>query len=230
MKASTAWVAASSQATGGTADVERELEQTLALAGVVQCAAMTVQLAHHGMAPAERFATALESLFVTHPRHAEDVFAGIGSLRLGLETLRELLSGNRSGSSGEVLRYVLNLLHLQGRLAQRRDLLNRIAEGLEQINRQGYEQPYSANPQVIRQLAKLYQDTLSTLPFRIQVRGDMQRLQNELVAARIRVLLFAGVRAAVLWEQRGGRRWHLLFSRKRLARHCETLLRQCKGD
>ena len=208
--------------------MERELEQTLALAGVVQCAAMTNQLAHHGMAPADRFNTALESLFVTNPHQAEDVFAGIGNLRFGLESLRELLSGSRSGTSTDVLRYVLNLLHLQGRLARRRDLLNRIAEGLEQINRQGHERPYGANPQVIRQLAKLYQDTLSTLPFRIQVRGDMQRLQNELVAARIRVLLFAGVRAAVLWEQRGGRRWQLLFSRKRLARHCDTLLQQIR--
>lgn len=205
--------------------MERELEQTLALAGVVQCAAMTAQLAHHGMAPADRFSTALESLFVTSPQQAADVFAGVTHVRFGLETLQELLAGSRSGTSGEVLRYVLNLLHLQGRLAKRRDLLNRISEGLEQINRQGFERPYSANPQVIRQLAKLYQDTLSTLPFRIQVRGDMQRLQNELVAARIRVLLFAGVRAAVLWEQCGGRRWQLLFARKRLARHCDTLLR-----
>lgn len=209
--------------------MDRDLEQCLALAGVVQCAVMTVQLAHHGVAPAERFATALESLFVLHPQRSEEVFGGVPPLRQGLDTLAELLAGGREGTSGEELRYVLNILHLQGRLMKRRDLQNRIREGLEQINRQGYERPYSDNPQVIRQLARLYQDTLSTLPFRIQVRGDMQRLQNELVAARIRVLLFAGVRAAVLWEQRGGRRWHLLLRRKRLAASCEVLRKRARG-
>lgn len=204
--------------------MDRELERTLALAAVVQCAALTSQLAQQGLVPADRFATALESLLVINPSSAEEVFSGTRPLRFGLETLRELLSGTANDAPGDVLRYVMNLLYLQSRLMKRKDLLNRISEGLESLNRQGFETPYSEDPQAIRLLSQLYQDTLSTLSFRIQVRGDMQRLQNELVAARIRVLLFAGVRAAVLWEQCGGRRWQLLLSRKRMARACQTLL------
>jgi high frequency lysogenization protein len=52
----------------------------------------------------------------------------------------------------------------------------------------------------------------------------MQRLQNENLAAKIRVLLFAGVRAAVLWQQCGGKRWHLLFQRKRISADLKRLL------
>jgi len=69
---------------------------------------------------------------------------------------------------------------------------------------------------VVANLAGLYQETLSTFKFRIQVGGDPRLLQNTENAAKIRALLLAGIRAAMLWRQVGGRRWHLLFFRSRL--------------
>ena len=65
-------------------------------------------------------------------------------------------------------------------------------------------------------IAGIYVDTLGTFRFRIQVKGDPAHLQDDDKAARIRALFLAGVRAAFLWHQLGGRRWHLLFHRKRL--------------
>jgi high frequency lysogenization protein len=41
-----------------------------------------------------------------------------------------------------------------------------------------------------------------------------QVLQMEHVADRIRALLLAGVRLAWLWQQLGGRRWHLILRRR----------------
>ena len=38
-------------------------------------------------------------------------------------------------------------------------------------------------------------------------------LQQEATAAKVRALLFAGIRSARLWRQLGGRRWHLLTKR-----------------
>ncbi|MGK0404322.1 DUF489 family protein, partial [Alcanivorax borkumensis] len=48
-------------------------------------------------------------------------------------------------------------------------------------------------------------------------------LQDDNKAARIRALFLAGVRAAFLWHQLGGRRWHLLFQRKRLISVIESI-------
>lgn len=61
--------------------------------------------------------------------------------------------------------------------------------------------------------AGLYQDTISTFKQRIQVHGDMRFLQQDITAAKVRALLFAGIRSARLWRQLGGRRWHLLTKR-----------------
>lgn len=205
--------------------MERELQQTLALAGVAQSAFLVQQLARHGVIAQDKLDTAAASLFATHPKNAVDVFGSIGAMNLGLQVLQELQNSSAATDSpAEVLRYVLGMLYLEHRLAGRSGMLDDISNGLAGI-REASPGNSGANPGVIRDLARLYQGTLSKLSFRIQVRGDMNHLQNEHVADRIRVLLFAGVRAAVLWRQVGGKRWHLLLKRRRIARDLEQLLR-----
>ncbi|MGB1139944.1 MAG: DUF489 family protein, partial [Halioglobus sp.] len=71
----------------------------------------------------------------------------------------------------------------------------------------------------------IYQDTLSKQKFRIRVTGSAQHLQNEQNADIIRALLLSGVRAAFLWRQLGGRRWKLLWQRKRLLHASQNLSR-----
>ncbi|MGA0805808.1 MAG: high frequency lysogenization protein HflD [Pseudohongiellaceae bacterium] len=205
--------------------MDRELEQTLALAAIAQCAFLVRQLAHHGVVAADKFGTAVDSLFVTRPHSSEEVFGSVKNLNLGLQALQEILEGNSAlFSPDQVLRYITGMLYLESQLARRPDLLERIGSDIERLDLCHPARPRAENQALVRDLARLYQDTLSTLPFRIQVKGDMQRLQNEYLAARIRVLLFAGIRAAVLWKQRGGRRWHLLFLRSRIKRDINRLL------
>jgi len=47
------------------------------------------------------------------------------------------------------------------------------------------------------------------------VRRSGERLPNDDNAAKIRALLLAGIRAAVLWQQLGGSRWKLFWSRRK---------------
>ena len=83
-----------------------------------------------------------------------------------------------------------------------------------------------ARNKTFEQLATLYQDTISRLAHRIQVEGQMDYLQNEYVANRVRSLLLAGIRSAVLWHQLGGRRWRLIFYRKRVQETAGSLRRR----
>ena len=62
--------------------------------------------------------------------------------------------------------------------------------------------------------------------FRIQVAGDPDLLKRESVADTIRAELLAGVRFAWLWQQLGGRRWHLVLRRRQLLVALETLERK----
>tara|TARA_B110000196_G_C20719935_1_gene463707 strand:- start:184 stop:600 length:417 start_codon:yes stop_codon:yes gene_type:complete len=80
--------------------------------------------------------------------------------------------------------------------------------------------------QSFEQLATLYQDTISTLSHRIQVHGQEDYLQNDYVSNRVRSLLLAGIRSAVLWHQLGGRRWRLILYRKRLQETASALRRR----
>jgi high frequency lysogenization protein len=210
--------------------MERQLEQTLALAGIAQSAFVVHQLAHHGVAAQDKLTTAINSLFVTHPKTAEEVFGRTERLNLGLQVLQELLTGTSAVfTPSEVMRYMLGLLYLQYKLAGQTRMLDDIAKGLDAIKQQFPEGEIAEKPEAIRELSRLYQGTLSTLSFRIHVRGEVNHLKNDHTACRIRAVLFAGVRAAVLWRQVGGKRWHLLLQRKRIARDVNRLLHKLPG-
>ena len=121
------------------------------------------------------------------------------------------------------VRYALTLLYLEGRLRRRPDLLDIIRQRLAQIEKQVLH--FSpVHPNIIKAFASLYSDTLSTLPQRIQVSGEPRFLQVEENANRIRAVLLAGIRSAVLWRQTGGRRWKLLICRGRTLEAARQLL------
>ena len=68
---------------------------------------------------------------------------------------------------------------------------------------------------------------ISDLKPRIMVAGEQNYLLNTDTAARVRTLLLAGIRAAVLWRQLGGSKWKLLLSRKRYVSVARNLAESC---
>ena len=211
--------------------MDREQQQVLALAAVAQCGFLVHQLAIHGVVSQDKFRTAVHSLFVLNPGSTEAVFGSVRALRLGLETLKDFLGGNDSFlNPSESLRYFLGLLHLESQLSARPRVQQQIRSELECLLQQQDAASFAEEPLRLRELARLYRSTLSLLPFRIHVRGDMNHLKNEHVADKIRILLFAGVRAAFLWEQLGGSRWHLLLRRGQWQRCTRALLAMPDSD
>jgi len=219
-------------------------EQTIALAGVFQAASLVDQIARRGLIPQNEFEASLNSIFVTSPRQTEEVYGGVGelpfNLQLGLRQLRDL-AGKQKGENKEVTRYALSMLHLESRLRKHPQMLDSIAAKLETVRQQSRfhlrdtgSDPDTrsdtarttnyAHPAVIANIANLYQETISTFSFRIQVTGEPRHLQNQDNANKVRALLLAGIRAAILWRQVGGRRWHLLFFRSRVSRTAGRIL------
>jgi high frequency lysogenization protein len=58
------------------------------------------------------------------------------------------------------------------------------------------------------------------------VSGESQHLSNPDQANKIRALLLAGMRSAVLWAQLGGSRWQILLWRRRLTQEAERILKE----
>lgn len=196
---------------------------TLALAGVVQAAILVEQVAKTGQVQQDAYKCTIESLFDLNPVSTLAVYGGTAQhLRIGLEALRDMLAGQHKHQ--EAMRYALGALHLQKKLAGRKDMLNTIATRISQAAGQA-EHFSSIHENVVGNLGQVYSETISTFRFRIQVMGDYNYLQQTRIASQIRSLLLASIRSAMLWRQLGGNRWQLLLQRKALASHVDQLLR-----
>ncbi|WP_372738747.1 high frequency lysogenization protein HflD [Neptunomonas sp.] len=206
-------------------------EQTIALAAMFQAASLVDQIANRGMVAQNSLETSIYSLFVTNPKITEDIFGGVHdlpfNLSTGLKALNDVVEKKKDAKGNNVTNYVLSMIMLEQKLSKNQEMLNTMGKRIDEIKEKArYFNPEDENAldnpssfthsNVIANVASLYQDTISSFSFRIQVGGDPRHLQNAENAARIRALLLAGIRAAMLWRQVGGKRWHLLFFRSRL--------------
>lgn len=195
---------------------KKDLERTLALAGLFQAARIVDELAHKGSTEAASFEESINSIFALDPESLTDVYDSDHANRLGLNTIESVLTGSSVQNYSETIRYALAMMQLERMLSKRRALLERVRQGLEKSREQAQFFDSKIHNSVVSKLANIYIDTLGSLSYRIQVRGNANYLKNPLYADKVRASLLAGVRSAMLWHQLGGRRWHLFFIRKRL--------------
>ena len=205
--------------------------ENIALAAVVQCAAVVDKLATKGYADPYQLAASVNPLLVLDPDSFSDIYPNIIDLSYGFRTAQDIFSNNRANTESAVLRYTLGLLHIRGALERNGPMQGRIrntlatiaplsgAEASQLLITEAPDPAIEADKLTLKQLAELYQDTISTLSYRIQIQGKSEHLKDDAVANSIRAVLLSGIRSAVLWQQLGGRRWRLLIYRKRI---CDT--------
>lgn len=187
-------------------------QRTLALAGVAQAARIVDLAAKTGSWPTPFVEASIHSLFCFEPEAVDSVFGTRQGIRLGLEQLSACLSLSQDESVAQTLRYTLAMLQLEKRFAKRDDLLSIVHTRLKHAAYSADN--FSNNINTINSnIASIYQDTLSTLSYRIKVTGSAQHLNSPHVADLVRALLLCGVRAAFLWRQLGGSRLKLMLSR-----------------
>jgi len=198
-------------------------DRTIALAGVFQCAWLVDQVARTGLLPQAEYETCIGSLFEFSPASTEAVYGSRYEIRRGIQVLIDQLEGKEEKRNLYVMRYAVGLIQLERKLARDKAMLTKISDELEGTQHQlrHFGQTHS---NVIARLADIYSHTISTLNPRIMVSGENNHLQQQENANKVRALLLAGIRAAVLWRQCGGNRWHLLFQRQKLLREARTLL------
>lgn len=199
-------------------------EQTIALAGAAQAARIVDQLSRTGSYPEEFLERSVRSLFVFDLEHAEELFGGLTGVRLGLQNLCALLASRREPAQRDTLRYLLAMLYLERRFAADRAMQDVVRSRLQHASFRA--EHFAGNVgDVCHSVAGIYQDTFSRMPRRIKVTGSAQHLENPRNADIVRSLLLAGVRAAFLWHQLGGRRWKLLLQRRAMLGCAQSLSR-----
>ncbi|GIX33790.1 MAG: hypothetical protein KatS3mg125_1746 [Lysobacterales bacterium] len=194
-------------------------DEIRAFVGMLQAIGLVQRVANHGDGPAEAMRESLASIFVLDPRTPEEVFPG--PLAFGCRTALELLE--RPARHRPELAMSAAVLQVERLFRRHPKLVERVGQQLRELAPLARECGPD-DPRIIEALALLYQRTISTLPVRVVVKGDPRQLSRPSCIATIRALLFAALRAAVLWRQLGGRRWRLLWHLGRLRRWCRTQL------
>ncbi len=197
-------------------------DRILALAGVFQAATLADQVARRGMVPQAEYETCIGSLFEMEPPNPEAVYGSRHEIRLGLKSLLEQMKGEDSKRNIYLTRYALGLLLLERKLAKNPQMLGWIGKELEGAQ-QSVQHFGLTHSSTIARLAEIYSHSISELKPRIMVSGENNHLHNEENVNKVRAVLLAGIRSAVLWHQCGGRRWQLLFQRRRIIAMAQEL-------
>ena len=207
-----------------------DTDRTIALAGIFQATQLVHQLAYTGKADGDDFETCINSLFVTDADTAIETFGDITRLRSGLQALIEQLGGSGEASTQtqqsrqlDATKYAIGIMVLERKLSKNPDMLKTVFDGIERARSQA-EHFSITHENVIASLAHTYSQTISTLLPKIMVNGEHTHLANPSTADRIRALLLAAIRAAVLWRQCQGNRWQLFFKRKKILDEAQRLL------
>ncbi|MDP1773125.1 MAG: high frequency lysogenization protein HflD [Methylobacter sp.] len=198
--------------------------QTVALAGIAQAAALVQQLATTGTADSTAFEASIGSLFVSDEHGVENVFGGLSGLKLGLEQLSDQMTGLKIANP-EQARYAASLVFLENQLSKQPAMLKTIFTGIDRAQAQT-EHFGLLHENVLANLGDIYHTTISTLQPRIMVNGEQEYLSKPDVVNKIRACLLAGIRSAILWKQCGGTRWKFLFYRKKIQAELQVLLKK----
>lgn len=198
-------------------------DRCIALAGVFQACTLVQQIANTGNANSAIIETTLETLFRFDAASTEDVYGGLAGVNAGLRSLEEQLTATRNNRDIEITRYVITLLLLERKLSRNKAMLQDITTRLEETEA-SLDYFSLSHDNIFARLGDIYQTTISTLGPRVMVNGSQPHLSNAHNTSRVRAILLAGIRSAVLWHQCGGSRWQILFARSQYVRSCKQLL------
>ncbi len=198
--------------------------QAIALAGISQATSLVHQLATTGKTEQIALEASIGSLLKLDSDNVIDVFGGLNGLQLGLERFQQQITGYKINNV-EQARYAASLVYLERKLNEQPKMLQQIHAGILKAQNQA-ELFDLLNENVLASLGDLYHETISTLQPRIMVNGEENYLSRPDVVNKVRSLLLAGIRAAMLWRQCGGARWKFLFYRGKLQEEVELLLKK----
>jgi high frequency lysogenization protein len=198
--------------------------QTIALAGIAQAAALVQQLASTGSTHNIALEASIGSLLKVDSSSIIDVYGSLPALKLGLEQLSLQMTGYKIANP-EQARYSATIVFLEHQLEKRPDLQSIIHTGV--LKAQAQSESFGlVHENIMANLGDVYSQTISTLTPRIMVNGEADLLSRPAIANKIRACLLAGIRSAMLWRQCGGKRWKFLLYRKKIQTELQHLLSQ----
>jgi len=194
-------------------------ERTIALAGVIQACAQVQSLARKGIVEPSAYDGSIKSILVLDAVNTPAIYGGISGVRSGLTLMVNGVLNSAAPENVEILRYAMTILQLQRQLYSDRERFNKFATDIERLSSKSEDELVDA-------CSKVYQSYVSTLQPQVIVQGEEVHLQNAEVPPKVRALLLAALRSAVLWQQKGGGRFRILWERTRMQNSARFLIAQ----
>jgi len=197
---------------------------TIALAGIYQVGQLVDSLALTGQCDQKAYDASIASLFKINAKDVVDVYGSLENLKPGFKELLIILDKHKEQKPNpQISRYAMSLILVEQELSKNQEMMQEIRRRINHVQTQ-IDYFSEVNDTVIANLADIYIKTISTFRRRIQIIGNAPQLKNEAVTNKIRALLLAGVRSAMLWQQVGGTRWQLFLNRSKIYNVAHDLL------
>ncbi len=199
----------------------------IALAGIIQAISLAREIAQTGKVEDGAFQTTINSLFQTHPENSIDVYGGLVNLKLGLEKLISTLN-TKTTATAQTIHYMYIVIGLQRKIHASEKISSALIQRINQAKKQAAYFSLT-HPTVIANLADAYLCAIKPFRFKLFIMGNKRMLSINENIEKIRVLLLAAIRSAVLWRQVGGSRLQLIFFRGKITNAAKKLLAQIEG-
>ncbi|CAM3836146.1 high frequency lysogenization protein HflD [Rheinheimera salexigens] len=199
--------------------------QIIALAGLCQAVKLVQHSARSTSSMQQELAVCLGSVAKLDAASPLDVYGGeLANLKMGLQLIVDQL-GDKPEKDVELTRYLVGVFALERKLHKNPKQMDQLANKLQHLERQ-LQHFTVTDDNVIANLADIYSNCISSMGSRIQIYGQPEILKQNNVQHKVRALLLAAIRAAVLWRQAGGSRLHFIFKRRKLVAEAKQALAQ----
>ena len=161
----------------------------------------------------------MQSILVLDAINTPAVYGGINGVNSGLRMLKDGVLSSPQAQDVELLRYVMTVFDLQRQLYRDDAAFAKFGQAVERLSSVSSEN-------FTQECSQVYQQHISDLRPQIIVQGEQDYLQQAEIPPQIRALLLAAVRSSVLWQQKGGNRFKVLWERTRMQRAATAFLQQ----
>ena len=199
--------------------------QIIALAGLCQALKLVQQVARSTEQDKAALQVMLNSVAVIDAEQPLSIYGDdTANLATGLKLIVDQL-GDKPQKDVELTRYIVGVLALERRLHKSAGNLKQLGDKLQHLQRQ-LQHFAVTDENMLASLADIYSTCISSLGGRIQIYGQPELLKQQSVQHKVRALLLAAIRSAVLWHQAGGSRLNFIFKRRKLVAQAKQMLAQ----
>ncbi|GAA0540218.1 MULTISPECIES: high frequency lysogenization protein HflD [Rheinheimera] len=199
--------------------------QIIALAGLCQALKLVQQVARSTEQDKAALQVMLNSVAVIDAEQPLSIYGDdTANLATGLKLIVDQL-GDKPQKDVELTRYIVGVLALERRLHKSAGNLKQLGDKLQHLQRQ-LQHFAVTDDNMLASLADIYSTCISSLGGRIQIYGQPELLKQQSVQHKVRALLLAAIRSAVLWRQAGGSRLNFIFKRRKLVAQAKQMLAQ----